>query len=134
MSAPSGGWVVYEWAAIRLVPRVHAEQFLNVGVMVHARSADFLEARVGVIWERLRHFAPGLDLDRIRSHLDTYVRICHGDASAGEIALLPPSERFHWLTHPRSGVLQTSTPHPGRCHDPAAALERLYAEQCSLGR
>lgn len=124
-------WVVYEWAAIRVVPLVHAEQFLNAGVIVHARQVQFLEARIGTVWkERLSALAPDLDPDRVREHLESYVRISRGDPSAGPVALLPPSERFHWLTHPRSAILQTSVPHPGRCHDPQAALERLLVEQC----
>lgn len=132
MSSEEGGsWVIYEWAAIRVVPRVHAEQFLNVGVLLHARQARFLEARVCPHWEeRLLSFAPTVDRDRVERHLESYVRIGRGDESAGPIALLPPSERFHWLIHPRSGILQTSASHPGRCHDLERALEHLLKEQC----
>ena len=130
MSA-SAPWVVYEWATIRVVPRVHAEQFLNAGVIMHARRAQFLECRIGTGWrERLSALAPELDPDRVRDHLESYVCISRGDAGASPVSLLPPSERFHWLTHPRSAVIQTSIPHPGRCHDPYAALETLLVEQC----
>jgi hypothetical protein len=127
MNAP----IAYEWATLRVVPRVHAEEFLNVGVIVHARQARFLETRIGSQWEeRLQAFAPELDRERIRRHLESYVRISEGDESAGPVALLPPSERFHWLTHPRSGIIQTSPVHPGLCTEPGGALEKLLAEQC----
>jgi Protein of unknown function (DUF3037) len=124
-------WVVYEWASIRVVPLVHREQFVNVAVLLHARQAHFLETRVAPQWEeRLLSFAPDIDRHRVERHLESYVRICRGDESASPIALLPPSERFHWLIHPRSGIIQTSRAHPGRCHDPKGELERLLKEQC----
>lgn len=133
MSAGSAKeWIAYEWAVVRVVPRVHTEQFVNVGVLVHARQADFLHARFSRDWEsRVRALSPELDIERVRQHLDTYSRICAGDVSAGEVALLPASERFHWLTHPRSGILQPSPRHPGRCLDLDEALQRLLTEQCS---
>jgi hypothetical protein len=125
-------WIDYEWAVIRLVPKVHTEQFVNVGILLHARQAGFLEASLSPDCERrARAFSPELDIERARQHLDTYARICAGDASAGEVALLPASERFHWLTHPRSGILQTSPRHPGRCLDLNEELRRLLAEQCT---
>ncbi len=124
-------WIVYEWATIRVVPRVHAEQFINAGVILHARQAHFLEARMGAQWEeRLKQLAPELDRERVRRHLDSYVRIGRGGEASGPIGFLPPSERFHWLVQPRSGIIQTSSPHPGRCHDPSEALACLLAEQC----
>lgn len=131
-AAPSKEWIVYEWAVVRIVPKVHTEMFVSVGVLVHARQADFLEARFSPNWEsQLGALAPELDIERVREHLDTYARICAGDASAGEVALLPASERFHWLTHPRSGILQTSSRHPGRCLELDGAIARLLVEQCS---
>lgn len=129
-SVPGGAWVEFEWAVVRVVPRVHAEQFVNVGVILHARTIEYLEARIEPPWERLRALAPQLDRAAVQRHLDTFLRLCRGDADAGPVALLPPSERFHWLTAPRSGILQTSERRPGRCHDPAEALARLFAEQC----
>lgn len=125
-------WIDYEWAVIRLVPKVHTEQFVNVGILLHARQAGFLEASLSPKWEqRARVFSHELDIERARQHLETYSRICAADASAGEVALLPASERFHWLTHPRSGILQTSPRHPGRCLDLNEELVRLVAEQCA---
>jgi Protein of unknown function (DUF3037) len=124
-------WIDYEWASLRIVPRVHAEEFVNAGVILHARRAHFLEARLGMLWEEcLTRLAPELAHERVREHLESYVRIARGDESAGPIALLPPSERFHWLVQPRSGILQTSAPHPGRCHDPSLVLASLLDEQC----
>jgi Protein of unknown function (DUF3037) len=124
-------WIAYEWATIRIVPRVHAEQFVNAGVILHARQAHYLEARLGAVWENgLMRLAPNVDRERLRRHLESYVRISRGDEEAGPIAFLPPSERFHWLVQPRSGIIQTSAPHPGRCRDPGSVLACLVEEQC----
>jgi hypothetical protein len=124
-------WTVFEWATIRIVPSVHREQFLNVGVIVHARRIEFLEARIEVPWERLEALAPGIDRGVVERHLAAYLSICGGDEEAGPVALLPPSERFHWLTAPRSAIIQTSDRRPGRERDIGQALERLFREQCA---
>ncbi len=130
-SGEKAPWIDYEWAAIRVVPRVHKEEFANVGVVLHARQASFLKARLGATWrEHASAIAPELDLSRVALHLDSYAAIAAGDDDAGPIALLPPSERFHWLTQPRSGILQTSPRHPGRTRDLKAELARLLVEQC----
>jgi hypothetical protein len=123
-------WIVFEWATIRVVPIVHREEFVNVGVLLHARREEFLEARISVAWERLLPLAHELDRDAIERHLAAFQSIARGEEGAGEVALLPPSERFHWLTAPRSAIIQTSERRPGRTHDLDAELERLFAEQC----
>lgn len=123
-------WMDYEWAAIRVVPRVHTEEFVNVGVVLHARQAGFLEARLAGDWKkRVETFAPSIDIERVMRHLATFVEICAGAEDAGPVAQLPPSERFHWLTHPRSGVVQTSARHPGRTQDPSNTLDELTEDQ-----
>ena len=124
MMPPPSVW--YSYAVIRVVPRVERGEFVNVGVVLFARTARFLAARIAPDTARLHAFAPGLDLDAVTRHLHAFVAICEGAATGGPIARLPPSERFHWLTAPRSAVIQTSPIHIGRCHDPRIALDMLH--------
>lgn len=124
----SGGrWVSYDFAVLRVVPRVHLGVFVNVGVLVHARTAGFLGVRVledaGELGARVR----GLDAELLARYLRSLRGVCEGDPAAGPVALVSPSERFHWLTAPRSDVLQASPVHEGVCEDPARALEELFA-------
>lgn len=115
----------YDYALIRVVPRVERGEFLNVGVVLSAKSGDFLHARVELDEARLLALAPGLDLDAVRRHLAAFPAICAGGAEAGPIGRLPKRERFHWLTAPRSTMIQTSPVHTGRCSDAATMLEHL---------
>lgn len=126
MSAP-GKLIPYNFAILRLVPHVHLGAFINIGVVLHARTAEFLGLRT-VDETRARAVAGIVDGDLLVRYLATLDGICRGDASAGPIALLPPSERFHWLCAPRSDVLQSSPVHSGLAADPQEALERLFAE------
>jgi hypothetical protein len=109
------------------VPHVHLGSFVNVGVLVHARTAEFLDMRAIEDRAVLAAMAPAVDLDLLSRYLSSYRRICAGDAEAGPIALVSPSERFHWMTAPRSDVLQPSPVHEGRCADPAEELGLLYS-------
>jgi hypothetical protein len=120
--------VVYDFAVLRVVPHVHLGGFVPVGVIVHARTLEFLGMRALSDPVQLRARFPELDHDLLLRYLKTFEGICAGDPEAGPLALEPPSERFHWLTAPRSDVLQTSPIHEGLCEDPARALERLYRE------
>lgn len=115
----------YDYALIRVVPRVERGEFLNAGVVLSSKSGDFLQARVELDEARLLALAPGLDLDAVRRHLAAFPAICAGGAEAGPIGRLPKRERFHWLTAPRSTMIQTSPVHTGRCSDAATMLERL---------
>jgi hypothetical protein len=119
--------VWYSYAVVRIVPRVERGEFINVGVILFARTVRFLAARIEIDRPRLRAFAPDLDMASIERHLDAFVAICEGTPEGGPIAQLPPSERFHWLTAPRSAVIQTSPVHIGCGDDPHAALDALYA-------
>ena len=121
-----GAW--YSYAVLRVVPHVEREEFLNVGVILFARTLNFLEVGLAVDEDRLRTLAPALDLDHVREHLASFAAITAGDPDGGPIATLSQSERFHWLTAPRSTSLQTSPVHVGRCDDPAAVLEELMNE------
>ncbi len=123
------GWIEYDYAVVQIVPRVHVGMYRNIGVVLHARRAGFLDACVRVEQSDLADF-PSLDPTLIKKFADAYVRVARGDGGAGPVALLPPSERFHWLTSPRSGILQTSPVHPGRCHNLELALQKLFAEYC----
>ncbi|HXG68854.1 MAG TPA: DUF3037 domain-containing protein [Blastocatellia bacterium] len=115
----------YDYAIIRVVPRVEREEFVNVGVIVSCPARGFLEARIELDEQRLRALDPTLDVESIRAHLATIPAICAGGEQAGPIGQLSQRERFHWLTAPRSTIIQTSPAHTGCCKDPAAVLERL---------
>ena len=126
----STGWIEYDYAVVRIVPKVHLCTFINIGVVVHSRVENFLDARIEIDRERLQALCAGLDIRTLERYAEAYLRVCRGGSDAGPIGLLPPSERFHWLTAPRSAVLQTSEVHPGRCRDLPETLERLFHEQC----
>lgn len=119
--------VDYDFAVLRVVPRVHTGAFVNVGVVMHARTTEFLALRSVSGVDRLRVVAPGLDAELLERYLRSCAAICAGDSAAGPVALAPPSERFHWLTAPRSDVLQSSPVHEGVCVDPAAELDVLFS-------
>ena len=123
MTAPR---IDYDFAVLRVVPRVHLGAFVNVGVVVHARTAEFLALRALVDERALASRVPGLDTRLLARYLASCVAICAGDATAGPMALAPTSERFHWLTAPRSDVLQSSPVHEGVCDDPQRALDDLF--------
>ncbi|HKD08900.1 MAG TPA: DUF3037 domain-containing protein [Bryobacteraceae bacterium] len=121
----------YDFAAIRVVPRVDREEFLNVGAIVFCRTLKYLAARVTVDETRLTALWPDLDIDDVRAHLELIPRICAGSPDAGPIAGLPLSERFHWLVSPRSTIIQPSPVHSGVCSSPAAALDDVFARLVS---
>jgi len=115
----------YDYAVIRVVPRVERGEFVNAGVVLSCKAGRFLEARIELDEARMRALDPGVDLDAVRAHLEAFAAICAGGDSAGPIGRLPARERFRWLTAPRSTVIQTSPVHSGRCDDHATMLERL---------
>jgi hypothetical protein len=117
----------FEYAVVRVVPRVEREEFLNAGVILYCRSLGFLDARVALDRARLQALSPdaALDLDTIERGLAMIPRICAGDPAAGPIAALDQAERFRWLCATRSTVNQVSPVHAGLCDDPAAMLDHL---------
>ncbi|QIX62242.1 DUF3037 domain-containing protein [Hymenobacter lutimineralis] len=120
---------LFEYAVLRIVPRVEREEFLNVGVIVYCASQGFLECRYCVPEARLRAFTHcELDVDDLTERLRSFERICQGRRHGGPIGQLPVASRFRWLTATRSTLVQTSPVHPGLCEDPAATLARLYAQ------
>jgi len=119
--------VTYDYAVIRVVPRVEREEFVNVGVIVSCESARLLEARIELDEPRVRALDPTLDLDALRAHLDGILLVCRGGPGSGPIGELPQRARFHWLTAKRSAIIQTSPVHAGRCRDAGDVLEHLLA-------
>jgi hypothetical protein len=117
--------VWYSYAIVRVVPRVERGECINVGAVLFARPRRFLAARIELDPDRLRALAPELDLAAVERHLATFAAIAAGDEAGGPLAALPQSERFHWLTAPRSTTIQTSPVHIGHAADPAAALDDL---------
>ena len=118
----------FSYAVVRIVPHVERGECFNAGVVLFCRELDFLDARVGLDEGRLAALAPELAADRLRPHLDAIVRVARGDAGAGPIAALPPSERFGWLVAPSSTMIQPSAVHTGLSEDPEATLEQLFTE------
>jgi len=115
----------YDYAIIRVVPRVDREEFVNVGVIVSCPAQGFLEARIALDEQRLKALDTTLDIDSLRTHLATIPAICTGGKQAGPIGQRSQRERFHWLSAPRSTIIQPSPVHTGLCKDPATALEHL---------
>ncbi len=115
----------FEYAVIRVVPRVERGEFINVGVILLCRSRRFLASQVDYAPARLLALFPGLDLAEIQAHLEAIPRICAGGPEAGPIGQLSQTERFHWLVAPRSTMIQPSPAHSGLCQDPAVTLDRL---------
>jgi hypothetical protein len=115
----------YDYAVIRVVPRVEREEFINAGVIVSCPERDFLAARLHLDASRLAALCPALDAQLVQQYLDVIAVVCRGEAAAGPIGKLPQRQRFHWLVAPRSTIIQTSAVHSGRAEDPAAALEHL---------
>ncbi len=115
----------YDYAVIRVVPRVEREEFVNVGVILSCPDHRFLGCRIELDEDRVRALDPEVDIESIRLHLATIEKICEGGEDAGPIGKLTPRERFHWLVSPRSTVIQTSPAHAGRCSDPEGTLEHL---------
>jgi len=118
---------VFQYAIVRVVPRVERGECLNVGVILLCRPRRFLAARTVLDERRLAAFAPDLDPASIRPHLDAIVRVAAGDPAAGPIARLGTAERFHWLVAPSSTMIQPSEVHTGLCDDPADELDHLVA-------
>jgi len=117
---------LFEYAVIRVVPRVDREEFLNVGVVLYCARLKFLELIYTLNEPRLLAFAPSLDIVELSSYLAAFADVVRGGADGGPIGQLDLAGRFRWLTAQRSTVLQTSRVHPGFCAEPAEALKRLH--------
>jgi hypothetical protein len=118
----------FDYAVIRVVPRVEREEFINAGLILFCPERRYLEARIHLDESRLQALWPAADGALIRRHLEAFPRISSGEADAGPIARLSQRERFHWLVAPRSTVIQVSQVHSGICENPQAAMDRLYRQ------
>lgn len=125
MPAPSS----FDYAIIRVVPRVEREEFINAGVVLFCTTQRYLGAAVELDEARLKALSPDVDLEAVRGHLESFRRVCEGGKDAGPIGRLPQKDRWHWLVAPRSTIIQTGPVHSGLCkgpgHEPRLALEHL---------
>jgi hypothetical protein len=119
---------LFEYAVIRIVPRVEREEFLNIGVIVYCQQLKFLEMMFTLDDERLRAFYPAIDLPEVEAYLEAFEKISGGDTAGGPIARLDTASRFRWLTAVRSTIVQVSKVHTGLCDDPHEMLVRLHAQ------
>jgi hypothetical protein len=126
-SVAAPAWTAYSFAVLKVVPHPHLGVGVPVGVLLHARTRDFLGIRLLTDPERLASLLDVSDLELLGRHLEGIRAICDGVADAGPVALAPPSERFHWLTAPRSDVIQSGPVHAGLCVEPSEALDDLFA-------
>jgi hypothetical protein len=117
--------ISFDYAVIRVVPRVEREEFVNAGIVVFCLQQRFLEARVHIDDQRLRSLWPQIDLHLVRNHLEAFPRICAGESTAGPISQLSQRERFHWLVSPRSTIIQVSPVHTGLCNEPEDLMDNL---------
>jgi hypothetical protein len=115
----------FDYAILRVVPRVERQEFINAAVVVFCLEKRYLDARVHLDTSRLIALWPDIDIDLIRDHLNAIPRICAGDPTAGPIARLSQRERFHWLISPRSTIIQPSPVHTGVCDETDQLLDRL---------
>ena len=115
----------YDYAVVRVVPRVERGEFVNAGIILSCDVARILEAAIELDEAALLALDPRVDLELVRDSLAAIPKICVGGEAAGEIGKLSARERFHWLVAPRSTIVQTSPVHTGQCADPAAALQHL---------
>jgi len=119
---------VFEYAVIRVVPRVEREEFINVGVILFCKTDKYLQCIIQVDDERLVAFSNGLDIDQVKANLYAFAEITRGNTTCGPIAALDEASRFRWLTATRSTVVQASKVHPGLTDDCEKTLKRLFNE------
>ena len=119
---------LFEYAVIRVVPRVEREEFLNIGVILYCRQQRFLQTIYTLDEERLLSFCASLDIETLKAYLCAFEQICKGTKEGGPIGKLDIASRFRWLTATRSSMLQTSKVHPGLCKDAQETLIRLHSQ------
>jgi hypothetical protein len=123
----------FDYAVLRVVPHVEREEFVNVGVILFCRSRAFLDVCIRLDAPRLLALAPQIDMGLVQLHLDQVRAVVEGRSGAGALAQMSQSERFHWLTTPRSTTIQVSPMHGGLCDDPQAALDDLFVRLVAQG-
>lgn len=118
--------VTFEYAIIRLVPKVEREEFFNVGVILFSKRKKFLDIKFHINADKLKALAPELELDTLNNYLNAWKLICEGKAAGGKIGSFETSDRFRWLAACRSTIIQSSKTHPGLCNDPAEELNDIF--------
>lgn len=119
---------LYEYAVIRVVPRIERGERLNIGVVLYCRSLNYLSCLITIETQRLLALSPGIELDMIQDAAKVFSDICAGIDTESPVSGYDKASRFRWLTAPRSTVVQTSRVHPGFCEDAATTLQRLHKE------
>ena len=122
------GRYLFEYAIIRIVPRVEREEFLNVGIVLYCKERKFLKTKYGINKQRLNAICAEVDCKEVEEHLESFEKISAGEKAGGQIAVLDMASRFRWLTATRSTIIQTSKVHPGFCEDPNQTMEKLYMQ------
>jgi hypothetical protein len=118
---------LYEYATIRLVPRVDREEFINVGVIVYCKATGYLDCKYYLNLERIHCLVVNeINTKEITAHLNSFVAIARGEKSEHPVSKLDPASRFRWLTAIRSTIIQSSRIHPGRAMDPKKAFQDLF--------
>lgn len=118
--------VIYEFAIIRLVPKVEREEFLNIGVIVFSKRKKYLGIKYKLDERRINAFSSEVDTEMINKYLEGWELICKGGRNAGSIGKFELSYRFRWLVASKSSIIQTSKPHPGLCEAPEKVLEDIF--------
>jgi hypothetical protein len=122
------GRYLFEYAIIRIMPRVEREEFLNVGIILYCRDLKFLDTKHTIAKERVNALCAEVDCTEVEEHLQAFEKIAKGQKEGGTIATLDLASRFRWLTATRSTIIQTSKVHPGFCDDPGETLEKLFIQ------
>lgn len=119
---------IYEYAVIRLVPKVEREEFFNIGLVMFSKKEKYIRVEFHICPKKFELMHSKLDYAEVQHNLESFRKIANGDKDGGPIALLEIPERFRWLTAVRSAVIQTSRPHPGKSKDLEETFERLFGE------
>ena len=119
---------LFEYAVIRVVPRVEREEFLTVGIILYCKTKKYLQCMYQLNNEKLQVICPKLDCGEVEEHLQSFEQICKGTKNASPISSLDIASRFRWLTATRSTIVQTSKVHPGFCKEPQETLQKLFEQ------
>ncbi|HSD13758.1 MAG TPA: DUF3037 domain-containing protein, partial [Flavobacterium sp.] len=119
---------LYEYAVIRVVPKVEREEFINIGLILFSKREKYLRIEHKIPAEKIKSFCPDFDLEQLEENLTSFTKICSGKSEGGPIATFEIAERFRWLTAVRSSSIQTSRPHPGFSMDLDKTFEKLFKE------
>lgn len=118
--------VSYEFAIIRIVPRVEREEFFNVGVILYSKRKRFLDVKIHIDAQKLQALGCDVEQEVLQSYLDVWQDVCKGSPKGGAIGEMEQADRFRWLAAPRSTIIQSSATHPGMCHEPQVELDELF--------